>query len=129
MSEPTPLATRTDFAKRNEQLALNPPGADVRAAFSQYSYDDYGTDQRRLHLRDYWHTLRKHLWLVIGISTLIPTLVAIYLIRKPDVFEAQARIQVDLENGNSLLNGMSKNSGSVILNGEGNDPAYFNTQL
>jgi hypothetical protein len=99
MSEPTPLTTRTDFVKRNEQLALNPhqAGMDVRSAFSQYSYDDYGTDQRRLHLRDYWHTLRKHLWLVIGISALIPTLVAIYLIRKPDVFEAQARIQVDLE--------------------------------
>jgi len=54
--------------------------------------------------------------------------VAIYLVRKPDVFEAQARIQVDLENGNSMLGGMSKNS-SVVLSSESNDPAYFNTQL
>jgi capsular exopolysaccharide synthesis family protein len=103
-------------------------GGDPRGALSHFSYDDYRADQRGLHLRDYWHTLRKHLWLIIGITVLIPTLVAIYLVRKPDIFEAQSRIQVDLESGNSLLGGMSKNS-SVILKNEGSDPAYFNTQL
>src|SRR2546421_3475537 len=91
-----------------------------------YSYDR--TDEQTSNLVDYWRTIRKHVWLVIGISVLIPTLVAVYLVRQPDVYEAQARVQVDLENANPLLGGMSKNS-SVILSSESNDPAYFNTQL
>ncbi|HEX7721964.1 MAG TPA: polysaccharide biosynthesis tyrosine autokinase, partial [Pyrinomonadaceae bacterium] len=131
MNEPTPLPLRSQFGERSESLTLPTLNGvpDARSALSRFSYDDYRSEQKGLHLRDYWHTLRKHLWLVIGITVLIPTLVAIYLIRKPDIFEAQARIQVDLENSNSLLGGMSKSSGSVVLNNEGNDPAYFNTQL
>ena len=33
---------------------------------------------------DYWRVIRKHIWLIIGIAVLIPTLVAIYLVRKPE---------------------------------------------
>lgn len=88
----------------------------------------YEGENQGSHLLDYWRIVRKHIWLIIGVTLLIPTLIAIVLIRKPDVYESQARIQVDLENTNPLLGGMSKNS-SVILNGENSDPAYFNTQL
>src|SRR5436305_11266549 len=56
-----------------------------------------GLDPDRSHLRDYWRVIRKHIWLVIGMSVLLPTIVAIYLVRKPDIYESQARIQVDLE--------------------------------
>ncbi len=91
-----------------------------------YAYER--EDEQGSNLLDYWRIIRKHLWLIIGVSVLIPALATIYLIRKPDIYESQARIQVDLENANPLLGGMSKNS-SVILNNESNDPAYFNTQL
>src|SRR5215475_3652141 len=93
-----------------------------------YSYDDVEKEQGS-HLFEYWRVIRKHVWLILGISLLIPPLAAIYVIRKPDIYESQARIQVDLENTNPLLGGMSKDRGSVILNSEPNDPAYFNTQL
>ena len=46
--------------------------------------------------------------------------------RQPDIYEAEARVQVDLENNMAL--GTSK-SGSVIVSNPVNDPAYFNTQL
>lgn len=103
-------------------------GHDAANALTSVGYDYDSENEKGLHIWDYWRVIRKHLWLIIGISVLIPTLVAVYLIRKPDIYEAQARIQVDLEGANSLLGGMSK-SGPVILNGESNDPAYFNTQL
>jgi capsular exopolysaccharide synthesis family protein len=102
---------------------------DVANTLSHIAYRyDRVDDAQGSHLRDYWRVIRKHIWLMIGVTLIIPTLVAIYLVRKPDVYEAQARIQVDLETANSLLGGMSKNS-PVILNSETNDPAYFNTQL
>jgi len=128
MNESTQLARPGVASTRNEPIVLERTernGHDPNAQVS-YSYDS--GDKQGVHLLDYWRIVRKHLWLIIGISVLMPTLVAIYLIRQPDIYEAQARIQVDLENANPLLGGMSKDS-PVILNSESNDPAYFNTQL
>src|SRR5215471_19830438 len=108
--------------------ALNIEGANRRGMNLQPSYSYDHEEDTGSHLRDYWKIIQKRLWLIIGMTVLIPTLVAIYMIRKPDVYEAQARIQVDLENANPLLGGMSKNS-SVIVQSDTQDPAYFNTQL
>jgi polysaccharide biosynthesis transport protein len=112
----------------NEQLVAERTEGRAGAAASHLPYYDRQEEAQASHLLDYWRVLRKHIWLILGISVLIPTLTAIYLTRKPDIYESQARVQVDLENANPLLGGMSKNS-SVILNSETNDPAYFNTQL
>src|SRR5205823_2743468 len=115
-------------AGSNEGALERNSGAASSAVLSHGSYNYDQSEERDVHLRDYWRVILKHIWLVIGPAILVPTLVTIYLIRSPDIYEAQARIQVDLENANPLLGGMSKNS-SVILNNETNDPAYFNTQL
>jgi capsular exopolysaccharide synthesis family protein len=45
---------------------------------------------------------------------------------EPSVYAAQSRVQVNLEDNQTL--GSSKN-GSIIINNPVNDPAYFNTQL
>ncbi|MBA3321637.1 MAG: polysaccharide biosynthesis tyrosine autokinase [Pyrinomonadaceae bacterium] len=66
--------------------------------------------------------MRKHQWLIVGITLLFTILSAIYAARKPDIYEAQARVQVDLENA------QSRQGGAVIVSGT-SDPAYFNTQL
>jgi uncharacterized protein involved in exopolysaccharide biosynthesis len=50
-----------------------------------------------LQLLDYWKAIRKRLWLVVGIAVLVTTLSAIYMARKPNIYAATARIQVDLE--------------------------------
>jgi capsular exopolysaccharide synthesis family protein len=128
MNESTQLSRPRVVSTRNEQITLERLERNGGDATSHVSYTDDRADEQGSHLLDHWRIVRKHVWLIIGISLVIPTLVAIYLIRKPDIYEAQARIQVDLENANPLLGGMSKGS-SVILNSESNDPAYFNTQL
>jgi capsular exopolysaccharide synthesis family protein len=78
-------------------------------------------------LRDSFHAMRKHLWLIIGICLLSTAIAALYMARKPDVYEAGARVQVDLENNGSAFN--SGKTGSVVFNNPVSDPAYFNTQL
>lgn len=127
MNESTRLS-RPGFPVSEHLAVPGSEGIDPGPALSHAGYGYDRAEKEQSHLRDYWRIVRKHIWLVIGVSLLLPTLVAIYLVRKPDVYESQARIQVDLESANSLLNGMSKNS-PVILNNENNDPAYFNTQL
>jgi capsular exopolysaccharide synthesis family protein len=127
MNESTKLTRRKVIAETPEHLESFNDNSPASASHLGYSYDRK-EERPGSNLLDYWRIVRKHIWLIIGISALIPTLVAIYLVRKPDIYESQARIQVDLENANPLLGGMSKNS-NVILNSETNDPAYFNTQL
>jgi polysaccharide biosynthesis transport protein len=83
--------------------------------------------ERRVPLRDYWGAIRKRLWLVSGLTILITAIAAIYLVRKPNIYEAQALVLVDLEDLNPVQGAASKNP--VIVNGANNDPAYFNTQL
>lgn len=77
-----------------------------------------------LKLLEYWNAIKKRLWLIIGIAILASTLTAIYVARKPNIYEAKARIQVDLEQNNPQLQITER---PALLSNP--DPAYFNTQL
>lgn len=81
-------------------------------------------DQENSQLLEYWRAIRKRLWLVIGIAVLFTTLAAIYMARRPDIYQAHSVIQVDLEQANpNLVTDEKRRPGST------SDPAYFNTQL
>ncbi|RMF99509.1 MAG: polysaccharide biosynthesis tyrosine autokinase [Acidobacteria bacterium] len=73
---------------------------------------------------EYWNAIRKRLWLIVGLVVLVTTLTAIYVARQPNVYEARARVQVDLEQGNPQL--QVSDRPTLLPNP---DPAYFNTQL
>ncbi len=73
---------------------------------------------------EYWRAIRKRLWLVLGVAVLITTLTAIYMARRPNIFLASARVQIDLEQVNQEL--AISDRPTRISNA---DPAYFNTQL
>jgi succinoglycan biosynthesis transport protein ExoP len=99
-------------------------GAPVAPAIT---YGVENNTENEVHLLDYWRAIRKRLWLVIGVAALVTLLTAIYMARKPDIFESQARLQVDVER-NPGLAGVSK-SAPIVLSNSVTDPAYFNTQL
>jgi polysaccharide biosynthesis transport protein len=87
---------------------------------------NYGVDpnaENEVHLLDYWRAIRKRLWLVLGIMALVTILAVVYVARKPDLYEAQARVQVDLEEAGAIVNKTRP------LYGPTDDPIYFNTQL
>lgn len=86
-----------------------------------YALEDDGDE---VHLRDYWRAVRKRLWMVLGIAALVTAFAAIYMAKKPDIYQSQARVQVDAENNQQY--GASK-IGSLVVNTY--DPAYFSTQL
>src|SRR4029079_14174165 len=83
-----------------------------------------GYGDSNFQLLDYWRAIRKSLWMVIGITVLITTWAAIYMSRKPNVYQADASVQVDLEQTNPDL--VTSESKRQLANP---DPAYFNTQL
>ncbi len=72
----------------------------------------------------YWRIIRKRFWLVVGIAVLLTTISAIYMARKPNVYQARAVILVDTEQVNQDLMTASTSRAALLQ-----DPAYFNTQL
>ncbi len=109
----------------NEPAGLERPfEPQVVATAGRYpAYRETGTAEG-FNLLDYWHAVRKRLWLVVGIAVLITTLTAIYMARKPNIYRARAVVQVDLEQANpDLLTNDRQRPASVA------DPSYFNTQL
>src|SRR5688572_23595417 len=112
-----------DLIKR----AAEPAGLETPGEFGRnpHSYN-YGVDpnaETEVHLLDYWRAIRKRLWLVISIVVLVTMLSVLYVARKPDIYQAGARVQINLENNETLV------GNTPFVFGPTNDPVYFNTQL
>src|SRR3954447_14751292 len=100
--------------------------APIPSSAVRGQYPSYGTGQAidGFQFLDYWRAIWKRLWLVAGIVVLVTTMTAIYMARKPNIYAANAVVQVDLEQVNPDV--VTTGSARPISN---SDPAYFNTQL
>ncbi len=119
MNEATKLAKREP---EPQELETRGEQGTYRAPVYGYGLDPAGESE--VHLLDYWRAVRKRLWLVLGVAALITALATIYVARKPDIYEASARVQVDQEN-----NPMYAGKTTPYIYSPANDPSYFNTQL
>jgi capsular exopolysaccharide synthesis family protein len=99
------------------------PPAHPLAGYSSYR-DMEGAEEN--HFREYLHAVRKHMWLIIGLTLITTAGSAVYVAQKPDIYTAQTRVQVDLESNPGA--GATKN-GTIVINNQTTDPSYFNTQL
>ncbi|MBC7796892.1 MAG: hypothetical protein H7Z37_08470, partial [Pyrinomonadaceae bacterium] len=120
----TPRKENKGREKTEIQRNFEPKLPAVAEPYQGYRGASMANEENGLQLMDYWRAIRKRLWLVIGITVLVTTLAAIYMSRRPNIYSAQARVQVDLEQVNPEL--VSSERRSPIVN---SDPAYFNTQL
>ncbi|MEA2958695.1 MAG: polysaccharide biosynthesis transport protein, partial [Alphaproteobacteria bacterium] len=108
--------------KESADTAVGRP-ADSNGVPHSYNYGVDPNAESEVHLLDYWRAVRKRLWLVISIVILISTLALINAAQKPDIYSANARVQVDLENNGALVGKTPYYMPAF------NDPVYFNTQL
>jgi capsular exopolysaccharide synthesis family protein len=107
------------------EIQRNAIEVKLPAAAEPYrNYRGAAAAEEGIRILDYWRAIRKRLWLVIGIAVLMTTLAAIYMSRRPDVYEAHSRVQVDLEQVNPDL--VASDRRAPVVN---SDPSYFNTQL
>jgi len=66
-------------------------------AHTPYSYN-YGyttLDDEGMHLRDMWRLLRKRKWLVISMTFVVTTIVAIQMYRTPSTYQAYTVVEVE----------------------------------
>jgi capsular exopolysaccharide synthesis family protein len=78
-----------------------------------------------LGLTGYLQIIRRNLWLILGLTFLCTALTAFYMARKPDVYGAGVRVQIDLENNP----GVGINGKPVVISNPASAPDYFDTQL
>lgn len=117
----------TDQNQGNSTTSLGKRIETIAQPSYSYDYDNPSeatAGYSRLH--DYVRSARNHLWLIAGVVVVITTLVGFYMVRQPDVYEAVAHVQVDLEANNPALGSIKSNA--FILNAPAQDPTYFNTQ-
>src|SRR5437667_9378027 len=110
---------KTALALKPADSALEP----IQPAATPPYYMSYAAEEGN-QLRDYWRSIRKRLWLVIGLTVIASVLTGVVMIRLPNVYEARARVRVDLENTSPMFGAFKNNS--VVVNNPTNDPAYFN---
>lgn len=118
--QPFALPEPTDLDRPH---AAGAPAAAALPAYRGYE-DAEGGDEH--HFREYLRAVRKHLWLIAGLTLLTTSAAAVYMAQRPDIYTAQTRVQVDLESNPGA--GATKN-GTIVINSLTADPAYFNTQL
>src|SRR5258706_7317354 len=114
------LALRTSALKH-----ANEPPRNGYATPPIVGYGEEAGPEGELHLRDYWRAIRKRLWLIIGLAVIVSTITALKQSRQPDIYQAHARVQVDVESSNPAL-GASK---GYYADNTYMDPEYFNTQV
>lgn len=105
------------------QVSPAPAALPPYAGYGAYG-DGEGAEEN--HFREYLRAVRKHLWMIFGLTLLVTAAAAVYIAQKPDIYTAGARVQVDLES--NPMSGATK-AGTVVINSATTDPAYFNTQL
>ena len=125
----------SDLAKALEVILKNasPEHANGNGHRNGYAsqpivvYGEENSPEGELHLRDYWRTIRKRLWMILGLAVIVSAIAAIRQADQPDIYQARSRVQVDTESYSPAL-GASK-GGSFYVDNSYMDPEYFNTQV
>ena len=94
-----------------EISSLSAP-TSIAEARRDYAYG-HGTapEGRQMHLRDYWRIVRRRLWIPISTVFVMVTLMTIYMLRAPSIYEGKATLQIDSEQKIDCVS--SDNSGTA----------------
>lgn len=87
--------------------------------------DDSESLSEMLHLRDYWRTVRKRLWTLVTVFSLIVGSVTVVTLLTPAVYESTASVQIDSQPmGNTSLSAQGAMPQGQYLS----EQEYFQTQ-
>jgi polysaccharide biosynthesis transport protein len=72
-----------------------PRSTDYRVE-DDYGYG-YGKKEERIRIREVWRSVRKHKWLILAVTVIITSIVAIEMYRTPSIYEASTLIEIGKE--------------------------------
>lgn len=114
----------------NRLLPLSPPHANLDRPLRDLAQPGTvptavpvaAVASEQAQLRDYIRIVLKRKWLILSVTLIVTSLVAIYMYRQPTIYEASATLQIDQRQRSYLK------TAELNIN-TGNDPTYRNTQL
>src|SRR4030095_459644 len=127
MKEPSELAKALEVVLKASAVEQNNNRERSYLAPPVVVYGEENAPEGEVHLRDYWRTIRKRLWLILGIALIVSSITAIRQARLPDIYTTRSRVQVDAVIYSPAL-GASKGA-SYYIDNSYVDPEYFNTQV
>ena len=126
MKEPTDLSKALEVILKSTAVEPNNHARNSYDPPPIVAYGEEAAPEGEMHLRDYWGTIRKRLWLIIGLALIVSAIAALRQARQPDIYQATSRVQVDSESHSPAM-GASKGGSYFVDNYM--DPEYFNTQV
>jgi polysaccharide biosynthesis transport protein len=128
MKEPSDLTKALEIILKNSALEQsNGSGRNGHANPPIVTYGEEASPEGEMHLRDYWKTIRKRLWMIIGLALIAGSITALRQARQPDIYQARARVQVGAETYSPAL-GASRGE-SYYPDNSYMEPEFFNTQV
>ncbi|MFN2499481.1 MAG: GumC family protein [Pyrinomonadaceae bacterium] len=127
MKEPSDLSKALEIILKNSLEQSNGSSRNGHANPPVVTYGEEASPEGEMHLRDYWKTIRKRLWLIIGLALIVGSIMALRQARQPDVYQARARVQVGAETYSPAL-GASRGE-SYYPDNSYMEPEFFNTQV
>lgn len=115
-------ASSLDRPLRDLAVSSAPPPPPSFAAPPLNAATSSGLGASGLQLRDYLNIVSKHKWLILSTSLIITSLVALYMYRQPNIYEATLTLQIE-QKTKPLLQ-----SKEFVFSTQ-NDAQYRNTQL
>ncbi|MCP9494741.1 MAG: polysaccharide biosynthesis tyrosine autokinase [Pyrinomonadaceae bacterium MAG19_C2-C3] len=101
---------------------IDRPLRDLTVPVSAPSSTSASSFAEQVHLRDYLQIVQKRKWLILSIMLIVTTLVALYMYRLPDIYEAKLGLQIEQKTKPLLQS-------KEFVFGTQNDLQYRNTQL
>jgi polysaccharide biosynthesis transport protein len=127
MKEPSDLSKALEIILKNSLEQSNGSSHNGHGNPPIITYGEEASPEGEMHLRDYWKTIRKRLWLIIGLAFIVGSITALRQARQPDVYQARARVQVGAETYSPAL-GASRGE-SYYPDNSYMEPEFFNTQV
>ncbi len=128
MKEPSDLSKALEIILKSSALEqMNGSARNGHANPPIVTYGEEASPEGEIHLRDYWKTIRKRLWLIIGLALIVGAITALRQARQPDIYQAHARVQVGAETYSPAL-GASRGE-SYYPDNSYMEPEFFNTQV
>jgi polysaccharide biosynthesis transport protein len=112
----------------NDSFEIEPNyPVEYKGVYTEGYYGSGSQDGEKTLLRGFFSTLFKHWILILSLTVIVTGATIIYVAQKPDYYTSSARVQVNAENNPAA--GTRSGGSPIIVNNQGNDPAYFTTQL
>ncbi len=88
----------------------------------QNTFDMLDKQEQEIDLKVYWHIVKRHLWSILGLATMVALLATLIVFKMPPVYQSTASLMIDPQQSKVLMMGDAYDIQSA-------NEEYFETQI